>query len=264
MNVIIVGAGLFGSMAATLARYAGHAVVVIDSKKTLAASKCAACLMKRSWMAALSPEQINIGYRVLEQLYGVQQIPFNNGTLMLDWVDPLGILLEPDLTQEVAAVGNGAVAFQDLTGLEGTVLVAAGAYSRELVKMPEVRGLVGASLHLPGRIRPQLKLYAPYRQAIAFNIGSNQVWVGDGCAILEKNWRPKLRTDLLCQRAWEYFKLKSAGNFQLRAGARPYVEGYKAGYFERVFPRTWVVTGGAKNGTILAAYYAQKFVEAIS
>ena len=49
----------------------------------------------------------------------------------------------------------------------------------------------------------------------------------------------------------------------MTVGARPYVEGHKAGYFQQVSPKTWVSTGGAKNGTILAAAQALAFVQGL-
>jgi len=36
-----------------------------------------------------------------------------------------------------------------------------------------------------------------------------------------------------------------------------------AGYFERVSHSTWVSTGGAKNGTVLAAYQAAEFLRSL-
>jgi glycine/D-amino acid oxidase-like deaminating enzyme len=256
-QVIIVGAGLFGSMAATLARRAGHQVTVIDCTKPLAASKCAAGLMKRTWMSGLDPAQVKGGYAVLHQLYGVAALAFSAcpRPVELEWVNPRAVLLKPDLQGEVTAVGDGAV-WVGSKVLRGKVLVAAGAYSERLVRMPKTRWLIGPSLHFAGKAEPQYHVYAPYRQAMAFNIGLKEIWAGDGCAVL--HWDEGKRIAQLRQRAKEFFGLR--GDREVRIGARPYVEGYK-GYFARAHSNTWVSTGGAKNGTILAAYQAQRFVD---
>jgi hypothetical protein len=52
-----------------------------------------------------------------------------------------------------------------------------------------------------------------------------------------------------------------ATKYKVSVGARPYVVGNKVGYFEQARPRLWVSTGGAKNGTVLAAWQAYRFLK---
>jgi hypothetical protein len=148
--------------------------------------------------------------------------------------------------------------------LRGRVLVAAGVWCNELLgdKMPLVRGLYGASLKVPGKLKePRIHVYAPYRQAVAFQMGPNKVWFGDGTALVQKTWnkRGAEYVDATEGRAARYMDLNIARS-TVCVGARPYVEGHKAGYFARVSPAVWVSTGGAKNGTVLAAWQAQRFL----
>jgi hypothetical protein len=96
---------------------------------------------------------------------------------------------------------------------------------------------------------------------VAFQIRPRQVWFGDGTALIEKTWQAESvqRVASSIKRAEEYFGLK--GKAKAVVGARPYVEDHKAGYFAQVGDRTWVSTGGAKNGTLLAAEQAAQFIE---
>jgi len=134
--------------------------------------------------------------------------------------------------------------------------------SSSLVKMPPIQALMGACLRPHVETTPaSIYMYAPYKQAIAHTCAPGLTWVGDGAAILEKNWRTTERVELLRERAKVLGVPPRGGTY--RVGARPYVEGFKAGYFKKVMPNTWVSTGGAKNGLVLAAYQAQLFLEAI-
>jgi glycine/D-amino acid oxidase-like deaminating enzyme len=266
MNVIVVGSGLFGSIAASLACQAGHRVTVIDNYSPWAASKCSANLTKPSWLESLGREKAEIAYGVLNQLYHVQKIdclirPLLNRHFSLDYVDPAELLLKPDIEDAVTRVGDGIVYLKSGKILKGNVLLAAGIACNQFVDMPSIKRLVGSSLRIKGQVKqPSVYLYAPYKHAVAFNMGE-EVWCGDGAAILEKNWSEE-RVTTLKDRAKKFFELNPA-KAEVRVGVRPYVEGFKAGYFKQVYPRTWVSTGGAKNGMVLAAYQAHQFVSAL-
>src|SRR5262245_2897008 len=94
-NIIVVGSGLFGSIAAKLARERGHDVTVVDSARPWAASKASGCVIAPSWLSNLSREQIDTGMGVLDDLYKLQDIEFlaNGLKTFKAWrVDPKEIL----------------------------------------------------------------------------------------------------------------------------------------------------------------------------
>lgn len=259
--ILIVGAGIFGSLAARLAVKAGYKVTIIDCAKPLAASKCSSGLIRSSWVKSLGPAVVDTGYRVLRSLTPLISVNFTVlptcKAAVLDWVDYATLLWPVDVTDTVEEIGEGSVTLGSGRVLRGKVLVATGAYSGHLLPLPGLKGLVGASLRIPGEVpKPLMQVYAPYRQAMAFNIAPGTVWAGDGTAILEKNWEPAPRIAKLRQRAEDFFNL--TGGTAL-VGSRPYLD--KGGYFARAGKNTWVSTGGAKNGTLLAAYQAQRFLE---
>jgi|ERR1700733_746473 len=257
-KVIIVGAGLFGSIAAALAQRAGREVMVIDAKNDRRASRCSGNLFKRSWLDALSKEDVEAAYKTLDSLYGIKDFE----EIGLSWVDPEKVLLKPDMVGAVTEVGNGWVNVAAHGKIEGKVLVAAGVWSDQLVRMPSIKPLVGASLRIKGQISvPRTKLYAPYKQATVYNINKKEVWAGDGAAILYKNWDEETRLKLLRTRVKALGVRIGVDEAEVRVGMRPYVPNFKTGYFVRTQKNTWVSTGGAKNGLVLAAVLGQRFVK---
>jgi hypothetical protein len=269
--IIVVGGGLFGAIAAALARAEDYAVTVIDGCHQYAASKAAGCVLAPSWLSSLSSEQIAVAMRVLHRLYTVHDITFSTN-LIKDFhaqrIDPGEILRPPDILTNVHKVGNGWVQLEDGVVLYGAVLVAAGIGCADLLDMPKIDGLWGASATFFGytMTTPRLHLYAPYKQAIAFNLAPGKIWMGDGTALIESTWMKErsARLEATIERGTKLLSLKSRSPVEINEGARPYVEGYKAGFFQQVAPRTWVSTGGAKNGTVLAAYQAQQFIDALT
>jgi glycine/D-amino acid oxidase-like deaminating enzyme len=268
-NVIIVGNGLFGSIAATVARFNGHHVTVVSSNEANAASLASGCVLAPSWLSSMDKDQITTAMEVLHDHYNVIPISFTSNLLNKQFrasrVDPKAVLVRPDVVGQVQQVHNGRVVLADGTTLQGTVLVAAGVWSSQLLGIPGMRGLWGASLRIkaqldvPGRIH----VYAPYRQAVAYNSSNKEVWMGDGTALIEGTWGAEApqRITATMERARDLFGLPvTPQSAKVQVGVRPYVEGHKAGYFKQVSPKTWVSTGGAKNGTVLAAWQAHRFV----
>jgi glycine/D-amino acid oxidase-like deaminating enzyme len=269
-NVVIVGNGLFGSIAATLARAEGHKVMVISDKKSQAASGASGCVLAPSWLTSLERGQIDVAMDVLKSLYTVHDLTFSTNLLKkfdAKRVDPKEVLVEPDVFDKVDKVGNGFVSCGSKTW-KGKVLVAAGIWCEELLEgLPPMSGLYGASLLIPGKLEhPKIHVYAPYRQAVAFQMEKNLVWFGDGTALVQKTWMKRGAgsecIEATRRRAVALGLSKACfDKVKINVGIRPYVEGHKAGYFEKVHSNTWVSTGGAKNGTVLAAWQANRFVK---
>lgn len=264
-QIIIVGAGLFGSMAAKVATANGWKCTVIDSRKEESGSKPAACLMSKGWLSGLPGSTVELGLDTLSKHYGTKVIDFKvNGVKYLEclWVNPKKVLLTHYKKEAALDVGDGYVITERET-YEGIVLVAAGVWCNELLgyeKMPEVKSLMGSALIFEGKTSPRIDVWAPYKQAVQFNM-HGKVWFGDGTSILRKNWNGSERVGQSLERASKYGIKKHPS--KILVGQRPYIQGEK-GFLEKLSPRLWVSTGGAKNGTMLAAYQAAKFVEGIS
>lgn len=279
-NIIVVGSGLFGSIAATLARHHGHTVTVVNEKRPYAASPASGCVLAPSWLSSLSKDAVADSMSVLQSLYTVHDLVFQTNLLKkfrAQRVSLGDVLVEPDLEARVTSVGDGWVEYAEPhsagTARKGklrcdAVLVATGIWCRELLKdMPEVRGLYGCSLSMPGQLpEPRISVYAPYKQSVGFNLDRKRVWFGDGTTLIERTWEKEeaARVAKTTERGHAMLDTLPVRKPTVTIGARPYVEGHKAGYFQRISPKVWVSTGGAKNGTVLAAWQALQFVKALS
>lgn len=275
-DVVIVGAGLFGAMATRFAHEDGHNVTVVDSRRQYRASQCSGCVIAPSWLSALTKDQIRDGRALLQEYYGLETLEFQGNlgtTFKAERVVTKDVLtLSPAIKQVDGAVlsvfSGGVNLIHKGTGkpetLRGKVLVAAGIWCGELLSgLPAIRGLYGASLLISGQIpQPRLNVYAPYRQAVAFNMDKKHVWFGDGTALIEKTWdrEEQDRIEATVERAERLGIVLSTRTLTVRSGARPYIE-KRMGYYDRINNSLYVSTGGAKNGTMLAALQAHQFVK---
>jgi hypothetical protein len=191
----------------------------------------------------------------LDKTYGVIPIDFKVvGPIKASCfrVDPQ-LILKDDLKyvrDTVIKVEDGAVVTESAT-YSGLVVVAAGVWSKNLLsdRIPDIRALAGCAIIGEGVIKtPTIHVYAPYRQAVFFSRERNETWFGDGTAIMAKNYTDE-HTVKSVGRAKDLAKTTGTP----LVGYRPYIKGLNNGLFEKLGNRLFVMTGGAKNGTILAA-----------
>jgi len=206
---------------------------------------------------------IDTALHVLDNYYGLKTIQFKTDKLIntkVMWVPPQKILNLNPIKETVLEIKDGEVVTDKQTH-KGIVLVAAGVWTEELLQLPKMKRLTGTSLHFRGATEPKISVWAPYKQSVMFNLTPTKVWFGDGTSIIRKNFKEDVHVGRTVDRATKHGFI---GPTKIIIGQRPAVDGYSGGYFERVHNNTWVSTGGAKNGTILAAAQAYQFLEAIS
>ena len=236
-NIIIVGAGLFGNVAAALARAEGHKVTVVADARPYRASPASGCVLAPSWLSALENKDVATAMAILDSLYGLKPMEFT-GTLGIKFkaqrVHTPDVLKEPDIEGQVTRVDDGVIQYSNSKGahnipLRGKVLVCAGIWCGELLKgLPPIRGLYGASLRIKGSLDvPRINVWAPYRQAVAFTMQPGQVWFGDGSALIEKTWRTEERERIQATvlRA-QAMGINRTGSVVSHSGARPYMKGH--------------------------------------
>jgi len=271
-ELIVVGAGLFGSIIATHARSRGHSVTVIGQFKQCEASPASGCVLSPNWLNTMSSEDIYNALGVLKEHYELIDLKFSTNIISkfkAKHIDPKTILVKPDIAATVVSVEDNKVIFSEdgvLHTLHGTVIVAAGIWSKELIPdMPDIKGLYGASLRFKGNISPSLHVYAPYKQSVGFNIAPDEIWFGDGSSLIQSTWTKERETRIqkTIDRAKHMCDMSSLKDLVVAEGARPYVIGHKGGYLRQVSQHLWVSTGGAKNGTVLAASHAHKIVTSL-
>lgn len=269
-DVIVIGGGLFGSVIGhTLALSGGMQVMIVDDQHLARGSDPAACLIKPSWVSSLTKEELADGLKLLNDLYGVQDIRFSIGPLMhatVHWVDPAKILGRPEFRVRRTAklLMDGTVQTRDWMKKPPIVVVASGYWTNIVLEDKSmhvpIEGRAGAAFTWEGQIAtPFISPWAPYRQLVAFNRSPNEIWVGDGSAIKPENWTLEHMERSLhrCAKAVGLDPDKAKQHY----GIRPYVKDAKPCYLKR-HGNVWIATGGAKNGTISAAWAAQKILEA--
>ena len=279
VRTVVVGGGLFGCITAAALRSIGENVVVIDDHRPRRGSDPAACLIKPGWVSSMPKEQFDQSIKLLDDLYGVQDIHFQvNGlvTSKVFWVDPKSILKKPDVVGTVLGVfgtrtdgwkiqfnaddEDGNSFDNPRTIYAQKVILCCGAWAEELAKgVVSVVGQVGqASSYLGQVATPTIDVWAPYKQLVKFNRTPQHVWVGDGAAIITKNWDAGhiSRNEERCDRAAGGLPL-----VQRQTGIRPYVKDAKPCFLKEASPDLWVLTGGAKNGTVAAAWAARRLME---
>lgn len=269
MSVLIVGAGLFGAVARDVLRTNGVECYTIDDGRPFSGSYPAGCLTKPSWLTKVAGRDEAL--EELNSLYGLKEIPLRIAGVKSETifhVPPAAILIPPDISGRVVHIAHndGAVHLEDGRSFYGDqILVAAGVWSKQL--LPEhfagvpLTGLKGSSQRFRGTLpEAQLKVWAPFKQSVAFNIAPNEIWFGDGTALRAESFKEH-HIDRAMKHAVE-LGLSQGQLIESRVGLRPYVKG-QTGWFRHVSKNCWVSTGGAKNGVVLAAAQALQFLRSI-
>jgi hypothetical protein len=253
--LLVVGGGLFGSLAAAWARARGVEAVVFDAGLPGAASPAAAGLFAERWAGRKLAEHHARALPLLERLYGIRHLTFrhDDGRPEPLLFVPPAAALEPDpLRRRVGAVGDGWLE-ADGHRHEGWVYVAAGAWADELVPGVGVHAKEGAAFVFDGERPPRVRPLGPGRQAIAFARDPGTTYFSDGTA--ERDYTAE-HDRLTLGRAADLGLTAPARRL---AGRRPYAPGGPV--FFRLGRRTWVGTGGRKMGTVLGASFARRLVE---
>jgi hypothetical protein len=216
--------------------------------------------MKPSWMKSVSnvPECMDL----LGSLYDVKTLAFKAAMLSVNcsWVDPQDIMSEDRnlVHAKVLEVGDGTVVTEDKT-YKGLVIVAAGVWTKSLLpQIPDMQTLCGSAILGTNNVKNTIHIIGPYKQAVWFNMGKDRSWFGDGTAIIEKNFSSEHQ-----ERTRERASTLAGIDGKMRTGSRPYLKGGKLGLFEKLGDRLFVSSGGAKNGTILAAEHSVRLMKMI-
>ena len=276
-RLLIVGAGLFGSLAAAYARRQGREVVVFDPGLPGAASPAAAGLFCEAWVGRKHVAVYAAAAAVLESLYPVRDIDFersDGGRQTIRFVSPAAILEPAPIRETVTAVGDGWLTTES-GRYEGIVYVAAGIWSRRFAPDLDVVGKAGAAFRFAGECParlcvderrglspPETRSDSTFpvgikptarQSALAFVREAGATYFNDGTAEIdyaaEHERRSLERAQTLgltvpIERLW---------------GIRPYTPGGPV--FRRLGDRLWLATGGRKLGTLFGAVFARRLLQ---
>jgi len=256
MTLLVVGGGLFGSLAAAYARSKGIEALVFDPGLAGAASHAAAGLFQEAWAGKKLRAHYHRGLAVLERLFEIRHISLtreDGSTESLLFVPPRAILEPNPLRLQVTAVGDG---WLEAAGqrYQGHVYLAAGIWCEQFLPGLGVSGKAGSAFLFEGERPGQMRQLLPSRQAIAFVRDSGTTYFSDGTA--ERDWTPGHDQQTLERAAALGLIDKPTARLW---GWRPYVPGGPV--FRKMSSRTWLATGGRKMGTILGASFAWQLIE---
>lgn len=279
-DTLIIGAGLFGMIAAKALRSLGRSVTTVDAHEPGAGSLPAACLMKPSWFSAMGREKYDPALQTLSQLYELKELDFKlrtaNGRFQVGsakvfWIDPKTILTGADYHAKIvhlqfAPQGRWRAFLADGSYYEAdSVIIAAGVWSSQLYPVPGLSGKAGMAFtwnpQVPSSHENFIAPWAPFKQVVGFWRGDHY-WVGDGSAIREENWQAA-RTEVSLLRCAQYAGLPPKNVHSKLFGVRPYVGDAKPSFLKEVCRGLWVNTGGAKNGTIAAGWAASELMRSL-
>lgn len=263
-DVVIVGAGLFGCIAARALAKVGARVMLLDDVRPDSGSRPAGCIIRPSWVMSMTRMELDEAIVLLDGMYGVISTEFvvrPLGKRVNCWrVDPARILRDSILTVRTAtvlSVRDEAVVLDGGETVEATraVVVAGGIWTPRLCPWAGgVTGRYGWSHRSPPVDHPFIQPWAPFRQVVGFNMSPGEAWLGDGQALIERSAGEERRAASVRRCA----EAGGAGVTSTTRGARPYAE--TGGKPCRILRRgsVWSVTGGGKNGTAAAAWAAQR------
>jgi hypothetical protein len=256
MALLVVGAGLFGSLAASWARSKGVETLVFDPGTSGAASPAAAGLFKEAWAGKKLRDHYHRALVLLERLYNVRSISLTCPDGVKEpflFLPPTAILEPQPIRQRVTTVGDGWLETAEHR-YHGDVYIAAGVWCEQFLPGLGVYGKAGAAFLFQGEREGRMHALGPSRQALAFVRDPGTTYFSDGTA--ERDYT-SLHDQQTLERAGA-LGLTDAPRARLW-GVRPYVPGGPV--FRKLSARTWLATGGRKLGTILGASFARRLVE---
>ncbi len=255
-RLLIVGGGLFGSLAAAYARREGREVVVFDPGLPGAASPAAAGLFCAAWVGRKHVALYADAVHVLEALFPIRDIVFERTEgcpETIRFVPPAAILEPAPIRETVTEVGDGWLATES-GRQEGFVYVAAGIWSRRFAPDLDIVGKAGAAFQFAGE--SAARLYNDERRtALAFVREAGSTYFNDGTAEIDYGAEHENRS-LDRARA-----MGLSEPIERLWGIRPYTRGGPV--FRRLGQRTWLATGGRKLGTLFGAVFARRLLQEI-
>jgi glycine/D-amino acid oxidase-like deaminating enzyme len=284
-QVVIIGAGLVGSLTAKVLREAGYDSLILDMEHPYAASKCSFGIWKDGWVNDAIRKEYEAGMSTLEKYAGEREVLelFNMKKEKIDefyYINPAKVLNEEFLPAEVLSVENNKVKFvmegqKYMAKATVAVVVCAGAFTQELLEnsgyknAPQMDKLWGATMDVDMEIEEsRIMEWAPYKQCILYKTNGKKFVFGDGATVKnpqENDPRVKKASARLQEHLDMVTQIK-VPNEKIRSvkqGYRPYLKKGTPKFINKHDKRLFSATGGAKNTTILCGFMAQEVLKQI-
>ena len=270
-DVIVVGGGIIGTTVGKYFTDEGLNVLIIDNNNPMAGTRPSGGHLRPSWFGDMEKDQYEPAMELIDKVWGMNEEEFIeypkekpikiyrvDTDVVMAYDRTLGEVIDINCKEKYPVV-TYQVQDRKIKEKCKLLVVSAGIWTNSLIEgVPPVVGKQGVSFRVTGKLENRFVVgWAPYKQVVAHQQGENEIWVGDGSTILQKNW--KEATTLKCkERCLTYLDMKSPIVTTTLLGVRPYItKKVKAGdpcYLKQLNDRTWVATGSGKSGTISAGW----------
>jgi glycine/D-amino acid oxidase-like deaminating enzyme len=275
-DAIVVGAGIIGSTIAAALRNVGMQVVLIDDGREMAGTKPSGGHLKPTWFGGMKKSEWVPALRLLEDIWGMKSELFTikptGAQTEVFRVDTDIVVANPRMIGCVRSV-NHLDNFPVVKGVAGPpvnqfeercrlLIIATGAWAGELLPEVAVTNKQGVSFRVEGQLeQPFIRSWSPYKQIVAHQQSDNEIWVGDGSAILKANWNEQRTTQcrMRCLNSLGGGHRVTSTIHGLRAYAKS--KGNDPCLLQKLGPRAWVATGAGKSGTIAAGWAANRILQ---
>lgn len=276
IDVVVIGAGIIGATVAQAMRKEGREVLLLDNETSHAGTRASGGHLKPSWFSGMKKEQYEPAMELLSDVWGMTEEPFlvkhtglSTSVFRVDTDKVTKVEKELSAVHNIGHWDNYPAVYHDINGTTETrcrlLVIAAGVWCNELL-LPQdqfkIDSKQGVSFRLQGKIKQAfINPWAPYKQIVAHQQSENEIWIGDGSAILSTNWTEE-RTAQCRERC-----LNQAPGCKVKRtimGYRPYCRAANVGdpcYLKKIRPRVWVATGAGKSGTIAAGWVARQILD---
>jgi len=291
-DVVVVGAGLFGSMTAKFLKSKGIETIIIDRRDPMSASKCSSGIWRPGWAHKIQRE-VEESLPIIAQFTAIDTLPIfdvdKEIETTIDFIDCNNILNEDFLEGDVKGCTYTFNRFNakiqsvivDVDGIDieiecNYVVVCAGAFTNQVLnrlKMPlhfGIDGLWGAVIHSSDKLKQNyIQNWAPYKQLYGLTLqrgGEEVSYFTMGSSAKNPPAGGDNRTlnigEKLVQYAAATGKLRNI--VEIPEGLRPFFVEKEMDFVNRHGVNVLSATGGAKNSTLLCGYAAQRIFQEIS
>lgn len=276
IDVVIVGCGIMGSTIGKTLQSQGREVLILDDKRKMAGTPASGGHLKPSWFGMAKEDYIP-AMALLDSIWGLHEHEFlvhpklaktivhrvDTDEVVKTKYNRATVLSISDLDDNPRVLYRPYVKGVDTTSIDPIevttklLVITAGHWSNMFYPV-NIIPKQGVSFRLPTTIsQPFIKPWAPYKQVVCHQQNPDEVWAGDGSALLSNNWTEQRTEDCLL-RCKEAIGIQSIHPIRSIMGIRPYCK-TKQGIpclLEKIGNVTWLATGAAKLGTIAAGFSA--------
>lgn len=289
-EVLIIGAGLFGSMTQKYLRSKGIGSLIVDNRDPLGASKCSSGIWRPGWAGKIAP-QVEQSIPTISRFTAIDTKPIfdkdKEVETQIDFIDCNNILdedfLEGEAVECIFANSKRTKVSQVIVEVDGVkveiscdhLVICAGAMTNAVLEklgLPVLYGLDanwGAVLHCREILKQNfIQNWAPYKQLYGLNLirgGEKVSYFTMGMSAKNPPKGGDNRTLNIGEKmtaAARGFNMKNI--IEIPEGNRPFFVEKDVDFVNKHSANVYSATGGAKNSTLLCGYVAKRLFQEIT